>query len=152
MKSNKLKYVIISAVVISIFSAGFLGIQAYASYTGNSVKLADKIAGEDLTNDVMKTETRFSYYATSSDAGSTGIKVGSGVLHSITVNNLNVKTPIITLYDNTSAAGTKIATLPASSTQQTYVYDVSFGTGLLINVGTQNGTTGTGMDVTVSYR
>ena len=91
-------------------------------------------AGEDLTNDVQKVEQRYSYYATSS-LGTVTVKSGSGFLHSFCINNAATGT-VSTLYDNTSGAGTVIATitLPATLLQTSicFPYNVSFATGLTL--------------------
>lgn len=79
----------------------------------------------------------------------TDVNSGEGILHSITINT-PIASSVITVYDNTAASGTKIATitLPATLVSQgpmTALYDVTYTTGLTI-------VTGTGAsDVTVSY-
>lgn len=100
------------------------------------------IAGEDLTNNVMKTEQRFSY-ANITSATTTTVKSGSGFLHAITINTTAAGT--ITIYDNTAGSGTKIGTLEASVGEQTFTYNVAFSTGLTI-------VTAAASDITVSYR
>lgn len=75
-------------------------------------------------------------------ATTTVVKSGTGILKSITVNSTAAGT--ITVYDNTSAAGTKIATLKTSVVEGTYEYNVSFNTGLTI-------VTGAASDITVAY-
>jgi hypothetical protein len=75
-------------------------------------------------------------------AATTVIKTGPGVLHTLTVNT--TAAGAITIYDNTLAAGTKIATIKASVAEQTFTYDVAFGTGLTI-------VTAAASDITVSY-
>ncbi len=77
----------------------------------------------------------------------TVLKAGPGMLHCVTINNPTA-TEVITIYDNTSATGTKIGTIdvPASPQISTLCYDVQFGTGLTI-------TTATALsDLTVSFR
>lgn len=81
-------------------------------------------------------------YSNITTATTTVVKGSAGYLHSITVNTTAAGT--ITIYDNTSAAGSKIGTLKASIGENTYVYDVAFGTGLTI-------VTGAASDITVSY-
>lgn len=78
--------------------------------------------------------------------GTTVVKVGSGVLHSITLNNKGASSNTVTVYDNTAASGTKIATLDSTLAQSTLFYDVGFSTGLTVVVAT-----GTAPDLTVSY-
>ena len=72
----------------------------------------------------------------------TVVKSGAGVLKGITVNTTAAGTVII--YDNTSAAGTKIGTLKSSVVEGTYEYNVAFATGLTI-------VTGAASDITVAY-
>lgn len=77
-------------------------------------------------------------------ATTTVVKTGVGVLHSITVNTTTAFA--ITVYDNTSAAGTKIATIAASPViGSTFIYDVAFKNGLTI-------VTAGASDLTVSYQ
>lgn len=76
----------------------------------------------------------------------TVIKSGQGVLHTITLNNPTA-TAVITIYDNTSAAGTVIGTItvPASPQPVTLTYDATFNTGLTINTATA------ASNITVTY-
>ena len=67
---------------------------------------------------------------------------GPGILHSIVINTTAAGT--ITIYDNTAASGTKIATIKASAVEGTYLYDVRCRTGLTI-------VTAAASDITVSY-
>lgn len=88
-------------------------------------------------------------YTNINAAGTTVVKSGAGVLHSITFNK-PVASEVWTLYDNTAASGTKIGTitLPATLLQQgpyTAVYDIAFSTGLtIVSTGTTDGTVATG--------
>jgi len=99
-------------------------------------------AGEDLVNDVQKTEIRdsYNYIAT---ATTTVIKTGAGVLHSITVNGGTAGTIIV--YDNTAGSGTIIASFDSTNALATYLFDIAFATGLTI-------VTGAATKLTVSYR
>lgn len=78
----------------------------------------------------------------------TVVKSGAGVLHIVNVNTA-ADTGVITLYDNTSATGTKIGTITttieASGSPKPMVYDVAFNTGLTIVTSTA------AQDITVSY-
>jgi hypothetical protein len=76
----------------------------------------------------------------------TVVKTGAGILHAITFNK-PVATGVITLYDNTSAAGTVIGTItvPASPMPVTVFYDAAFSTGLTIVTATA------AQDITVSF-
>jgi len=110
--------------------------------------LATALAGEDITNDVLKVEQRFSY-ANILTATTTTVKSGAGFLHVITFNK-PVASEVWTIYDNTAGSGTIIGTitLPATLLNQgpmTAVYDVSFSVGLTI-------VSGSTTDGTVSYR
>jgi hypothetical protein len=86
-------------------------------------------------------------YSNLSANGTTTIKSGSGWLHSITINSKGATGNTATLYDNTAASGTKIATIDTTSQIQTLLFDVAFSTGLTIVLAT-----GTSADLTVSYQ
>jgi len=78
-----------------------------------------------------------------SSATTTVVKSGAGLLHCITINTTAAGT--ITVYDNTSAAGTKIATIAASPViGSNFIFDVAFTTGLTV-------VTAAASDLTVSY-
>lgn len=96
------------------------------------VTLNTLLAGEDLTNNVMKVEQQYNY-ATITTAATTVIKNGSGQLHSI--NIVGGTLGAITVYDNTTGSGTTIlptftptATLPCPA----IILDEKFSTGLTI--------------------
>ena len=72
----------------------------------------------------------------------TTVKTGGGMLHTLTVNT--TAAGAITVYDNTAGSGTKIATIKASVVEQTFVFDLSFTTGLTI-------VTAAASDITVSW-
>ena len=114
---------------------GTYSIQPYTS-------LATLIAGEDLTNDVLKIERRCSYVAISS-ATATVVKSGAGVLHRITVTGGTTGT--IVIYDNTAGSGTKIADFDTINALASYELNVAFATGLTI-------VTSAATKITVSYR
>lgn len=111
--------------------------------------LNTKIAGEDLTNDVLKVEQRFSGTMVSAD---TLVKTGSGFLHTLTFAQIDAAPTAgtIIVYDNTAESGTILF----SSTWTTAVFmpvsvtlDVPFATGLYIGF-----TTTADIGVTPSYR
>ena len=109
-----------------------------------------KLAGEDLTNDVMKVEQQNSYSnITLAAPTATVVKSGAGMLHAIVVNKA-AATGVITIYDNTAASGTIIGTItmPAAllANQFTLLFDVKFATGLTVNTATA------AQDLTVAYR
>lgn len=116
-----------------------------------AVSLGTQIAGEDLTNDVMKVEQRYSYANVTADAL---VKTGAGFLHSVTFSQTAVGTAVtpgnIVLYDNTAESGTIIASFVLPATTQapvTVVLDVAFSTGLYAGF-----TTLAGANATISYR
>lgn len=76
----------------------------------------------------------------------TVIRSGKGILHSITVNKAGASSNVCTVYDNTAASGTKIATIDTVNATPNLIYDVQFNTGLTVVIGT-----GTAADVTVSW-
>lgn len=77
-----------------------------------------------------------------STATTTAVKSGAGVLKAITVGE--TAAGAITVYDNTSAAGTVIAVLKASVVEGTYEFNVAYSTGLTI-------VTAGASKITVSY-
>lgn len=78
--------------------------------------------------------------------GTTVIKQGAGVLHSICVNT-PVATGTLQIYDNTAASGTKIGLLTSfASVSGCFIYDVAFSTGLTAVVATA------APDFTISWR
>lgn len=106
------------------------------------VGLAEKLAGEDLANDVMKTEQRFSY-STISTATTTTVKSGTGFIQRIIVTGGTAGTIII--YDNTAGSGTQIANFDSTNAIATYEINAEFDTGLTI-------VTGAATKITVIYR
>lgn len=76
----------------------------------------------------------------------TVIKASPGYLHAVCINT-QANTGTITVYDNTAASGTKIATITSITGQgQCWIYDVAFWTGLTVVTATA------APDVTVSFR
>lgn len=69
-------------------------------------------------------------YTNIASGATTVVKSGKGTLERITINT--TAAGAITIYDNTSAAGTKIATLPSNAVVGTYEFGCRFGTGLTI--------------------
>lgn len=117
------------------------------NYLKNS--LSTLIAGEDLTNDRMKVEQRFSYANCTSD---TAVKSGAGFLHTVTIMPTDAAATAgsIILYDNTAESGTIIGTITVTAAwvaPVTLTFDVSFSTGLYVGFTTTND-----VNVTVSYR
>jgi hypothetical protein len=77
-------------------------------------------------------------------AGTYVVKSGPGILHSIVINTTAASA--ITVYDNTSAADPKIATIANSPViGSTFAYDVAFANGLtIVTAGASN--------ITVAYK
>ena len=76
--------------------------------------------------------------------GTTVIKTGPGVFHTLTVNTIGA-TDTVTVYDGTSVSGAVIAKTD-SALETTFIFDVAFYTGLTVVLA---GTTPA--DITVSY-
>lgn len=79
-------------------------------------------------------------YTNITGQATTTIKSGAGFFHSLTINT-PIATSIITIYDNTAASGTKIATITLPSTllaegPTTAIYDVVYKIGLTVVTGT----------------
>lgn len=93
------------------------------------VDIEGKIAGEDLTNDLLKVNQVFSntYIST---AVTTTVKTGAGLLHTLVVNGGTAGTVIV--YDNTAASGTILASFDSTNALNTYTFDCAFSTGLTI--------------------
>lgn len=94
----------------------------------------------------LVTQLKYSYsnITTKTD---TVVKTGAGVLHSIIINKPG-SSDTLTVYDNTAASGTKIASITVTaSVNFVFLYDVAFTTGLTI---TSGGTTAG--DYTATYR
>lgn len=103
------------------------------SENGQKVDLTQKLAGEDLTNDVMKTEDQANYTNT---AASALIKTGAGRVFGVIVNSHTNGT--LKLWDNTSAATTVLVetyTFTAGSGVVTFPAAVRFTTGLYATIG-----------------
>lgn len=112
--------------------------------------LATLLAGEDLTNDVLKTEQRFS--GSGVLLTDTLVKSGAGFIHTVTIsqNDAAPTAGTIDIYDNTSAAGTKLFTWTLTTavfTPFTVILDMSFSNGLYVDFTTTND-----VAVSISYR
>ena len=115
----------------SFLSGSGGSVTASGSTLSQNVNLATLIAGEDLTNNRIVVEERFSYSSYSAAQTATTIKSGAGFLHSITL--LGGTAGAITVWDNTAGSGTTIcpAFTPGNITVPvTLKLDVSFTTGL----------------------
>jgi hypothetical protein len=86
-------------------------------------------------------------YANITTKTDTAVKASAGHLHAIVINKAG-SSDTLTVYDNTAASGTKIASITVTaSVGFVYLYDCAFSTGLTI---TSGGTTAG--DYTVIYR
>ena len=100
------------------------------------------------TTSPLPVENNYSFNNIAS-ATTTVVKSGAGFLHSITINK-HVLAGVITIYDNTAASGTTIATITEGAALLTdppitAVYDIAFSTGLTI-------LTSAAENLTISYR
>lgn len=102
------------------------------------------IAGEDITNDVMKVEHRYTNAFTSL-ASITTVKSGAGFFHNITFGHASC--PSLIVYDNTSAANPIIQTFQAGMPAGSYTINRSFSTGLTLQFAV-----GVSPQVSVGYR
>lgn len=101
--------------------------------TGVPSTMTTKLAGEDLTNDVLKIRDNATYTNLSASAL---IKTGAGVLKGIVVNSHSSGT--LKLWDNTSAATTVLfntITFAAGSGIVLNLPAVEFSTGLYCTIG-----------------
>jgi len=96
------------------FANGQRGDMQIDSAGNHLVSLGTKIAGEDQTNDVMKMQAQFTPTNITTQT-TTVLKASAGQCGGISINT-PVANAVITIYDNTSAAGTKIATITLPAT------------------------------------
>jgi hypothetical protein len=75
-------------------------------------------------------------------ATTTVVKSGKGILRKVIVNTTAAGS--ITIYDNTAASGTKIATMKASIAENSYLFDCLFTLGCTV-------VTAAASDVTVTF-
>lgn len=125
MQENPLTYQPTPSSLLPGQNSGFR-----ADSTANILSsLGTRIAGEDLTNDVLKSRYSgsFTYIST---ATTTVCKSGAGHLGKITVQGGTAGT--IIGYDNTAASGTALFSFDSTNALATYTFDVVFGTGLTI--------------------
>ena len=112
-------------------------------------KFTELIAGEDLTNDVLKVEQRFSYAFVQADAQ---VKGSAGFLHALTFheNDAAPTAGTIDVYDNTAGSGTKVFSWTLTTTvfmPVTVVLNCVMATGIYIDL-----TTTADVNVTASFR
>lgn len=100
-------------------------------------------SGNELTSAVVAGNS----FLNIAGAATTTVKSGAGTFMGIVVNK-PVASGVITMYDNTAASGTKIATItnPAVLLSQQYflTYNISFSTGLTV-------VTSAADDITIVY-
>ncbi len=110
------------------------GNELVTTSTESSTSLGTKIAGEDLTNDVLKVRTPATYTNLSASAL---IKTGAGVVSGLVVNSHSSGT--LKLWDNTSAATTVLLNTITFAAGSGIVLDlgsdVQFSTGLYATIG-----------------
>jgi len=99
------------------------------------------LAGEDLTNNVLKTEQRFSYSAVA--VADVQVKSGAGFLHTVTFscNDAVPTAGSIIIYDNTAESGTQVFNHTFTTTPFipfTVHLDYSISTGIYIGFTTTN--------------
>lgn len=95
-----------------------------------TVTLGTQLAGEDITNDVLKAEQRFSY-GTVTSATTVAVKASTGFLHTINIGMPSC--PSIIVYDNSTPNGTIIHRFAAGAPVGTYTFDVTFSNGLTVD-------------------
>ena len=141
---NSGSVVVTAGTVSTLNTVGTVGVLNAGSVvvTNGSVTLNTLISGEDQTNDVMKVEGQF-LYSHFTAAATTNVKNGAGLLHAVVVNATG--TAPLTIFDATGTVATSIAILKASVAEQTYIYDLKFGTALTVQ-------STAAWDVTTVYR
>jgi hypothetical protein len=85
------------------------------------------LAGEDITNDVIKTEQRYTY-TTLTSATTVAVKAAAGYLQRVVIGMPSC--PTITLYDSTVPSGTVMFRFHAGYPVGSYEFNQSFLTGL----------------------
>jgi len=130
-------------------AAGAVADAAWASGSGSIVALLKAIAGAAISTNPVQSYTSDSYQNVAAGTATTVVKSGAGTLVSITINTKGASSNTLTVYDNTAASGTKIATIDTTGASTTLFFGngVAFATGL-----TCASATGTGADYTVAYR
>lgn len=87
-----------------------------------------------------------SYLNVTANTAGTTIKSGQGTLVAVMINTKGASGNVLTMYDNTAASGTKIATIDTTASLTFLPYNAAFGTGLTIVLAT-----GTAADLTFTY-
>jgi hypothetical protein len=135
----------------TVYSAGtYLKDEKCDVNGANKVTLATQIAGEDVTNDILKVEQHFSYAG--NKTADFQVKAGAGFVHNLVCSGTDATATAgsIILYDSLTEANTVIfswAVLAiAYGTPITIPLDVVFLTGLYLGF-----TTTADVSCTVSY-
>lgn len=80
------------------------------------------------------------------NTAATTIKTGAGTLVAVMINTKGASGNVLTMYDNTTNSGTKIATIDTTASLTFLPYNAGFSTGLTIVLAT-----GTAADLTFTY-
>lgn len=123
--------------------------ELYNGTTGDMARSAQGAVNANTGIGVMAVEEAGRTFSNITTATTTTSKSGKGFLHSVTINTF-VASATITIFDNTAASGSKIATITLPSTITslgpiTLMYNVAFSTGLTV-------VTSGATDITVAYR
>lgn len=113
--------------------------------SNTKVTLATQLAGEDLTNDVMKTEVRGIYKYQATAAANVVVKASAGFLYGIIIG-ADVSTATIEISDHASDGDGNVQILLTGSTLMTstggYVpVNASFATGICADLTNQTNVT-----------
>lgn len=104
---------------------------------GYPVDLATRIAGEDISADVLVVDQAGKPIVITGNTAATLIKSGAGAIRNL---KILAGTAVITVWDNTAASGTTLLpaiTNPAAGME--LLRDVRFTTGLTITVASSSG-------------
>ena len=113
------------------------------------VDLDTKVAGEDQTNDVMKTEQQFTTTRVTADGQ---IKASAGFVHAVTISPTTA-TPtagLVTIYNNTAESGTILFSEWFFATDEAHTIELNTVASTGIYVGYD--ATATNLSVSVSFR
>lgn len=100
---------------------------------GQNVDLRTLIAGEDLTNDVLKTESRYSYFFYETAGNKENITTGPGFLHALTIGTAGSASYVIIRDSLTAGAGNVIAVVDTNG-RDSIIFDVEYSVGLTLEV------------------
>jgi len=134
--------------VTSLIALVPTALTASGNYKTATNELNVLIAGEDIDNDVLKVESRYSF-ANITTQTSTVVKSGPGLLKRIIFGQA-LASGVVAIYDNTAGSGTLITTItfPATLLNNVacYNFDCAVATGLTIV------TSGATQNITAIYR